>query len=281
MSLSSLLGRLAAHCETPGLDMPVKTAALGKNKLLRFLGRLEDSLLDYVTFYASPLSLLALTSQPETESTDFAPEIRAALREPAVAQELERYGTGAVVLWSERECSFIVIPPFAVLEDGVFRGRPETLPLRRLMQEERLLGVVLVTWGSYGVGVFQGDRLLKSKIGTGYIHKRHRKGGRSEKRFARRTEEQKKDFLRKVANRVDETFEGYRPEQVFFGGNRLVLKPLAEESSYLRSQGQWISKRFLNVRSANKDVLVTVLEDIHRSMVFNLGGGRTPNENKL
>jgi len=254
--------------------MQLKPTAVGKRKLLRLLDQLEDSLSECATIYVSPLSLLALTSEPETESTVFAPEILAALTVPAVAEELGRCGTGAVVFWSERESSFVVVPPFAVLEDMVFRGRPETLMLRRLLQEEHLLGVVLVTWGSYGVGVFQGDRLLKSKVGTGYIHKRHKKGGRSQKRFARRTEEQKKDFLRKVANRVDETFEGYRPEQVFFGGNRLVLKPLAEESSYLRSHVQRVSKRFLNVRSADKDALGKVLEDIHGSAVFGLGGPR-------
>jgi len=254
--------------------MQLKATAVDKRKLLRFLDQLEDSLTDCTTTYASAPSLLALTSDPEAGSTVFAPEIGAALTVPAVAEELDRYGTGAVVFWSERESSFIVIPPFGVLEDRVFRGGPETLMLRRLLQGEHLVAVLLVTWGSYGVGVFQGDRLLKSKVGTGYIHKRHRKGGRSERRFARRTEEQKKDFLRKVANRIDETFEGYRPEQVFFGGNRLILKPLVEESSYLRSHGQWVSKRFFNVRSADRDALGKVVEEIYRSMVFDLGEAR-------
>jgi len=261
--------------------MQLKPTAVGKKKLLPLLDQLEDSLSDCTTIYASPLSLLAPTGEPETESAVFASEIRAALSAPAVAEELERYGTGAVVFWSEREGSLVVVPPFAVLEDRVFRGRPETSPLRQLLQEEHLVALLLVTWGSYALGAFRGEQLLKSKTGTGYIHKRHRKGGMSEKRFARRTEEQKKDFLRKVGNRIDETFEGYRPEQVFFGGNRLVLKPLAEESSYLRSHMQWVSKRFLNVRWADADALGKVVEDIHRSIVFSLGVARTPNENTL
>ena len=261
--------------------MHLKPTAVGKRKLLRLLDQLDDSLPQCATVYASRPSLLALTSEPEGESSVLAPEIRAALGAPAFVDELERYGTGVVVFWGESDGSFIVIPPFAVLEDRVFRGRPETLPLRQLLQEEHLLGVPLVTWGSYALGAFRGERLLVSKVGTGHIHKRHRKGVRSEKRFARRTEEQKRDFLRKVANRLDETFAGYRLEQVFFGGNRLILQPLAEESSYLRSQAQWISKRFLNVRSADKDVLARELETVYRSVVFSLGAARAPNENKL
>jgi len=57
------------------------------------------------------------------------------------------------------------------------------LPYLEALEREHIIGVVLVTWGTYSIGVFHRDNLLKSKTGTGYIHKEHRKGGRSEKRF--------------------------------------------------------------------------------------------------
>jgi hypothetical protein len=56
-----------------------------------------------------------------------------------------------------------------------------------------------------------------------------------------------------VANRVEERFKGYRPEQIFFQGNRLILKPLLEECPYLQYEAQQISKRFLNVRYADRE----------------------------
>jgi hypothetical protein len=198
------------------------------------------------------------------------PTTREAIHTEAVSREVQRYATGAVIFWSENEDSFIVIPPFALPEDRVFQGRPETSLLRQLMEKERILGVVLVTWGSYAAGVFEGDKLLESKIGTGYIHKRHRKGGRSQKRFARRTEEQKKNFLRRVANRIEERFRSYYLEQVFFGGNRLILKPLLEESPYLQTEERQISNRVLNVRYADREALIGSLEDVNRSLVFKL-----------
>ena len=136
---------------------------------------------------------------------------------------------------------------------------------------------MLVAWGSYALGVFKGDKLVESKTGTGYIHKRHRKGGRSEKRFARRTEEQKNDFLRRVANRIEERFRGYRPEQILFGGNRLILKQLIDESSYLKSEVHQISTRFLNVRFANGEALVKSMEDVNRSLLFSVGEVRASN----
>jgi len=54
----------------------------------------------------------------------------------------------------------------------------------------------------------------------------NRKGGRSEKRFTRRIEEQKKDFLRKVSNRIEEEFKTYNLDCTFLGGNRLIHAPL-------------------------------------------------------
>ena len=241
-----------------------------KRRLLDFLAQLEGSSGDYLTIYVRPSSFPSYVTNLQVELTPFGGEIRAALGTEAVIQEAQRYGTGAVIFWGETDNRFIVLPPFALPEDRVFRGRPETSQLYQFLKKERILGLVLVTWGSYGIGVFKGDKLMESKTGTGYIHKRHRKGGRSEKRFARRTEEQKRDFLRKVANRIEERFEGYRPEQIFFGGNRLILKPLVEECSYLQSEVQQISNRFLNVRYADREALLGSLENINKSLVFNL-----------
>ena len=130
------------------------------------------------------------------------------------------------------------------------------------------MGVVLVNWGSYAVGVFQGNMLVASKTGTGHIHPRHKKGGRSQKRFARRTEEQKKDFLKRVANHIEETLQGYQLEHLFFGGNRLILKPLLDETAYLRSHAPQIEPRYLSVRYADREALLGSLEHANESLGF-------------
>ena len=118
------------------------------------------------------------------------------------------------------------------------------------------------------MGIIEGDKLLDYKTGTGYIHKKHRKGGRSQKRFARRTEEQKKDFLRRVTNHIDEKFWQYRLEQIFLGGNRLIAKPLFEECRYLNSHANETSRRTLSVRHADREALVESVQDIYSSPVY-------------
>jgi len=245
----------------------VKQKTFTKRELLHFLDQLQGSPGDCVTLYARPTSfpryaIDAMEQHPLSE------DVNEALSSEAILRQAERYGTGAVTFWSQTDSRCIVLPPFSLAEDKIFRGRPETSLLRHLLERERILGVVLVTWGSYAVAILKGDKVLEYKMGTGYIHKKHRKGGRSEKRFARRTEEQKKDFLRKVANRTEERFRSHCPEQIFLGGNRLIVKPLVQECLYLNSGVPEISKRFLNVRYADREAVFKSVEYVYESVVF-------------
>lgn len=246
----------------------MRRVAFTKKRIIDFLTQIQAGPGDYLTVYLRPSFLPTSFANLIHEPSPLTLQVSEALATDAVSREAQSYGTGAIILWSDSENKLIILPPFAVLEDKVLLGRPETMPLRNESQKERVLGVVLITWGYYALGVFKGDSLVASKIGTGYIHKRHRKGGRSEKRFARRTVEQKNDFLRKVANLVDERFRGHAVEQFYFGGNRLILKPLLQECPFLESQASRVSKRVLSVRYADREALLQSIEDVNKSVVF-------------
>lgn len=60
---------------------------------------------------------------------------------------------------------------------------------------ERAVGVVLVRRGGYAVGVFDGERLTASKVGSRYVQGRTKAGGWSQQRFARRREGQAKELV--------------------------------------------------------------------------------------
>ncbi len=203
-----------------------------------------------------------------TEWQPLLDEVKSAVSSTAVAGAARRYGTGAAIFWSDGADRYLIMPPFPLAESRVSTGPAETSPLKAVLEKRYQLGVVLLAWGSYALGIFDGDRLVDWKTGTGYIHKKHRKGGRSQKRFARRTEEQKKDFLRKVANRVDEKFNSLALDYIFFGGNRLMLKPLVRECRYLQSNAASLSSRLLEVRYADREALVKSYREITTSLVF-------------
>ena len=209
-------------------------------RLYELLSRLESSPGDCISLYIKPSSfpycINGLSLQPQYST--YAQEIREPVNIKTVAQTVERYDTGAAIYWQENGNKYIVLPPFLITEDKTPLGKFDASPLLEALDQVYVIGVVLVTRGIYSIGVFHHDNLIKSKTGTGYIYKEHRKGGRSEKRFARRTEEQKKDFLRKVSNRIEEEFKNYTLDYIFLGRNRLIRAPLSRACKYLQREAQ-------------------------------------------
>jgi hypothetical protein len=240
-----------------------------KAGLHRFLSSLETSAKDAVTVYVTQASFPGYADSLAMESkySKQAAEIRTAVKAGEVISSAGKYGTGAGIFWSELDKQ-IVLPAFPIAKNEVWEGNFNTAALHEVLDRKYVIGVVLVNWGSYALGIFDGHNLVECKIGTGYIHKEHKKGGRSQKRFARRTEEQKKDFLRRVGNRIEERFGGYLPDHIFFGGNRLILKPLVQECRYLQTRTDKISPRVLSGRYAGREALVGSLAEIDKSLVF-------------
>jgi hypothetical protein len=241
-----------------------------KAGLHHFLSSLEAPAQDFVTVYIAPACFPdyadALSLGPKYGA--YAGEIKEAVKTGAVISGAEKYGTGAAIFWNGIGNKHIVLPPFPIAENKVSAGKLDVSVLHEVLERRYVIGVVSVAWGSYALGVFDAGNLVEWKTGTGYIHKKHRKGGRSQKRFARRTEEQKKDFLRRAGNRIDERLGSFAPDYIFFGGNRLILKPLIQECKYLQTKAGKISSRVLDVRYADREALVNSLAEITKSLVF-------------
>jgi hypothetical protein len=65
--------------------------------------------------------------------------------------------------------------------------------------EERTVGVLLVRLGGFAAGVFEGSRLVASRVGARPVHGRAAAGGWSQQRFARRREGQARIALEAAA----------------------------------------------------------------------------------
>jgi hypothetical protein len=64
----------------------------------------------------------------------------------------------------------------------------------------RRIGVLLVRLGGYAAGVFDGPKLVSSKVGSRQVHGRSAAGGQSQQRFARRREGQARVALAAAAD---------------------------------------------------------------------------------
>ena len=72
-------------------------------------------------------------------------------------------------------------------------------PLFEAIDADHTVAVLLVRLGGYAVGIFEGERLVTSKVGSRFVKNRHKKGGSSANRFRRRREEQAKALIEEAA----------------------------------------------------------------------------------
>ncbi len=96
---------------------------------------------------------------------------------------------------------------------------------------ERRVGVLLVRLGGHAAGVFEGSRLVVSKVGSRQVHGRSAAGGWSQQRFARRREGQVRVALAAaadVAARVLLPGAG-RLDAVVTGGDRRSVDAVLED----------------------------------------------------
>jgi plasmid stabilization system protein ParE len=122
----------------------------------------------------------------------------------------ERHGGGAATLVEYDAVTFTGAdgatvrcePPFPPLDAGALglRDGLDPEPLLRHVEQPRTVGVVLVRLGGHAVGVFAGRELRASKVGSRLVHGRHRAGGSSANRFARRRGNQARAALEAAAD---------------------------------------------------------------------------------
>jgi hypothetical protein len=118
-----------------------------------------------------------------------------------------------------------VSPPFGLEHEGEYEG-VVVAPLLDALAEDHAVAVALVRLGGFAFGVFEGERLVASKVGSRFVKGRHRTGGSSANRFRRRREGQERELIAKAADeaaRVLNPWQG-RIERVAFGGDRTAVR---------------------------------------------------------
>ena len=173
------------------------------------------------------------------------------------------YAEGAARFETEGE-TIVARPPFPLRHTGEYEV-VRVGPLLEEIAEDHRVGAVLVRLGGYAVGVFEGERLVASKVGQRLVHGRHRAGGSSANRFRRRREEQARVALLdagEVAARILDP-ERERLEAVALGGDRDAIRRMVE----LRPDLAWLEElaldRFFAVPEPRRAVLDRLPYDLY------------------
>ena len=89
-------------------------------------------------------------------------------------------------------------PSFGLAHSGTY----ETVHVGPLLDElarDHVVAVLLVRLGGYAAGMFEGERLVASKVGSRFVKNRNKKGRSSSNRYRRRREEQASALIREAA----------------------------------------------------------------------------------
>lgn len=118
----------------------------------------------------------------------------------------------------------------------------------------RRTGVLLVRLGGYAVGVFEGPRLVSSKVGSRQVHGRSAAGGWSQQRFARRREGQSAVAMQAAADTAVRILGAERLDAVVVGGDRGAVDAVLTDSR-LAALRPLVTGRLLDVPDPKLKVL--------------------------
>jgi hypothetical protein len=95
---------------------------------------------------------------------------------------------------------------------------------------DRLVGVLLVRRGGHAVGVFDGPRLVASKVGGRHVQGRTAAGGWSQQRFARRRANQASAAFGAAADTAAALLLGRPLDALVLGGDRQAVDAVLQDA---------------------------------------------------
>jgi len=237
----------------------MKEKMLSKNSMLKLISELEkhrSENRDMLSAYLTPQSIL-LEKLPE----DIRNRIGGLLRK-------SRLGLISFYL-EEGKTNLIIFPPFPIKDEIFFEDRFRTDQLKEILTKKYTLGIILLRLGEYAIGIFEGNKLVKSKCGKRLVRAKHRKGGFSQARFARIREIQAEKFLDEAYSSLKK-FEPYleRLDYVLYGGTKVTIKKFLKRNDLIKKIEDKSMSRILDVKEINKKSLEKILSKVWKTRVI-------------
>ncbi len=240
----------------------------GKAGMVRILADVAASKLCRYTVYLTPEFL---ASPEAVSSRGLKARTGDASLSAIIADTVRQMGeseTGIVLfLWDDHAVA--VVPPFPVAED-VFSEGADTADLLELLDQDLLVGVILLRLGRYAVGVIQDDELLASKSDTRYVKNRHHKGGSSQRRFERSRERLVRELFDATCEVAKNIFTPFadRIDYLLLGGERHTLEAFERRCDYLKGLPAVRLRRRLQVERPGRKALEKIHHEIWKSLVL-------------
>jgi peptide subunit release factor 1 (eRF1) len=155
--------------------------------------------------------------------------------------------------------------------------------LRQLISQDLTIAVVFIRLGLYGIGLFNGERLVSSKVGTGLVHARHRKGGSSQRRFERHRDKQMEYFFTSVCEKSREKLEPFsgQIDCLFYCGEKTTVNSFVKQCSFLRTLNACVMPRLIDIRGHGQRALTEAINKIWSCEVIEWHEPEEPDSSNL
>jgi hypothetical protein len=169
----------------------------------------------------------------------------------------------------EREGETLTVRPAFGMSHELTYDKVRCGPCIEALECDVTVGVMLVRLGGYAMGVFVGDRLESSKVGTRLVHGRHRAGGSSSNRFRRRRGEQAAVLHESAAATAARILLPWvdRLDAVVLGGDREAVRATLAERADLAPVAALAQARFLAVPDPRLRVLQALPYELYAAEV--------------
>ena len=173
------------------------------------------------------------------------------------------YADGAVRIEARGEV-MLVRPPFGIAHEAEYET-VRLAPLFDALASDHIVAALLVRLGGYAVGIFDGERLVASKVGSRFVKNRHKKGGSSANRFRRRRQEQASALATEAAETAVRVLEPWRDrvEFVAMGGDRRAIAEVLGGHPELGWLSERALPRFFAVAEPRQKVLERLAYDLY------------------
>ena len=164
-----------------------------------------------------------------------------------------------------------VRPPFGLAHEAEYET-VELEPLFEALAADHIVAALLVRLRGYAVGVFDGERLVASKVGSRFVKGRHKKGGSSSGRFSRRRDEQARALIEAAAETAFQALDPWRDraEYVALGGDRTAVDRVLAARPELGWLADRALPRFFDVPEPRQRVLERLPYELYAAELVTL-----------
>jgi len=232
---------------------------LGKQKMLHFLDDVKEAGGKGVTLCLPP------GLAPDEVNKSLGKTLDSHGAPPELSELATASKQGAVIFWGpSRKC--LIRPPFPVDEKRFYQAY-DINRLRSMLTHDFKVALILIRLGAYAIGVYQGQELIASKVGTGLVHARHKQGGSSQARFARHREKQIEYFITRVCRHVREQLEPQMQslDYIAYGGARTTILLLRKQCHFLEQFDSRTLPPVLDIPEPRQDVLERAIDRVWAS----------------